>query len=223
MTALSRCLQLPDSLGFAQGAAIGNLADREALRRIQTPQAFDYRAILDAHQAWQGAADAPDDAQVARAAGIVVAMVAGDEAMNKLTYAADFAPGHPAVRTGSGFDVHRLVAGEALWLCGVRIAHSHGLSGHSDADVAIHALVDAMLGAIGAGDIGDHFPPSDPQWRGAASATFLRHAAETGGGSGLWHRQRRCDDHLRGAQNRPYIGKRCACNWQRCWALTSPW
>ena len=96
--------------------------------------------------------------------------------MHKLTYATDFAPSAPPIRVGTGYDVHRLEAGEDLWLCGVKIEHSHGLSGHSDADVAIHALVDALLGAIGAGDIGQHFPPSDPQWKGAASDRFLAHA-----------------------------------------------
>lgn len=84
----------------------------------------------------------------------------------------------PFPRTGSGFDVHRLVPGEELWLCGLRIDHTHGLSGHSDADVAIHALVDALLGSIAAGDIGDHFPPSDARWKGASSDRFLAHAAE---------------------------------------------
>ena len=106
----------------------------------------------------------------------------GDEALHKLTFpsdfgAAGFAPASPPVRIGTGYDVHRLSEGEELWLCGVRVEHSHGLAGHSDADVAIHALVDALLGAIGAGDIGQHFPPSDPQWKGASSDRFLAHAA----------------------------------------------
>lgn len=149
---------------------------REFLHRIQTPQAFRYKDISAAHWAWQGATTAGDDAEVARAAGLDVALVAGDEALRKVTYAADLAaaPRHP--RTGFGYDVHRLVAGEELWLCGLRIEHSHGLSGHSDADVALHALTDAVLGAAAAGDIGDHFPPSEPQWRGASSDRFLAHA-----------------------------------------------
>ena len=96
--------------------------------------------------------------------------------MHKLTFASDFAQAAPAIRVGTGYDVHRLVPGEELWLCGVKIDHDRGLSGHSDADVAIHALVDALLGAIGAGDIGSHFPPSDPQWKGASSDRFLTHA-----------------------------------------------
>ncbi len=177
-------LPIADSLGYAEQGSIGALAPRDSLRRIQTPQAFHYPAILAAHRAWQGPTDAPDDAQVARAAGIDVAMVEGDEALSKLTYATDFDVPISLVRIGSGYDVHRLVADGPLWLCGVKIEHSHGLSGHSDADVAIHALVDALLGAIGAGDIGQHFPPSDPQWRGVASSLFLTHAARLVAGAG---------------------------------------
>jgi 2-C-methyl-D-erythritol 4-phosphate cytidylyltransferase / 2-C-methyl-D-erythritol 2,4-cyclodiphosphate synthase len=104
-----------------------------------------------------------------------VALVDGEEALHKLTYAADFDQ-MPAIRVGTGYDVHRLAEGEELWLCGLRIEHSYGLAGHSDADVAIHALVDAILGALGDGDIGSHFPPSDAQWRGASSDRFLAHA-----------------------------------------------
>ena len=170
-------LPVVDSLAHAEGAVMGPSADRAALRRVQTPQAFHFAEILAAHQTWQGAADAGDDAQVAQRAGIAVALVEGDEALQKLTFAADFASAAVPVRIGTGYDVHRLIEGEELWLCGVKIEHSHGLSGHSDADVAIHALVDALLGAIGAGDIGQHFPPSDPQWKGASSDRFLAHAA----------------------------------------------
>ena len=149
---------------------------RGSLHRIQTPQAFRFNSIHAAHRGWTGPTTASDDAEVARAAGFEVALVEGDERLRKVTYAADLAvsPQHP--RTGFGFDVHRLTAGEELWLCGVKIEHSHGLAGHSDADVALHALTDAVLGAACAGDIGDHFPPSDPQWRGAASDRFLAHA-----------------------------------------------
>jgi 2-C-methyl-D-erythritol 4-phosphate cytidylyltransferase / 2-C-methyl-D-erythritol 2,4-cyclodiphosphate synthase len=145
---------------------------------VQTPQAFRYPDIVAAHRAWVGEPTAGDDAQVAVAAGLAVALVDGDERLRKLTFAEDFmndtAPRWP--RSGTGFDVHRLAAGEELWLCGVRIDHPLGLSGHSDADVAIHALVDAILGAAAMGDIGQHFPPSDPQWRGAPSVRFLEHA-----------------------------------------------
>ncbi|MBS0255379.1 MAG: bifunctional 2-C-methyl-D-erythritol 4-phosphate cytidylyltransferase/2-C-methyl-D-erythritol 2,4-cyclodiphosphate synthase [Proteobacteria bacterium] len=169
-------LPVVDSLVHAEGSAMGAPARREELRRVQTPQAFRFAEILAAHRGWDGAPMAGDDAQVAQAAGLAVALVEGDEALHKLTYAHDFAANLPAFRTGSGYDVHRLEAGEELWLCGVKIEHSHGLAGHSDADVAIHALVDAILGAVGAGDIGQHFPPSDPQWRGAASDRFLDHA-----------------------------------------------
>lgn len=169
-------LPVVDSLAAADGDLMGAPARREDLRRVQTPQAFHYPEILAAHRAWSEASEAGDDAQVARAAGLGVALVEGDEALHKLTFANDFRAAAPAIRIGTGYDVHRLAAGEELWLCGVRIDHDKGLVGHSDADVAIHALVDAILGAIGAGDIGTHFPPSDPEWRGASSDRFLRHA-----------------------------------------------
>jgi len=169
-------LPVVDSLTNANGSFMGEPARREDLRRVQTPQAFRYPEILAAHRSWNGAADAGDDAQVARAAGLNIALVDGDEALHKLTFASDFAATALPIRVGTGFDVHRLAAGEDLWLCGIRIDHDKGLSGHSDADVAIHALVDAILGAIGAGDIGSHFPPSDPQWKGASSDQFLTHA-----------------------------------------------
>lgn len=181
-------LPVVDSLTHAAGALMAAPADREALRRVQTPQAFRYDAILAAHRQWQGPLSAGDDAQVARAAGIAVALVEGDESLHKLTFAADFVSPAPPLRIGSGYDVHQLSDGGELWLCGIRIDHHQGLAGHSDADVAIHALVDAILGAIGAGDIGQHFPPSDPQWRGASSDRFLSHAvslaAEAGYGIG---------------------------------------
>lgn len=169
-------LPVVDSLAHADGQRMGPPARREGLRRVQTPQAFHYASILAAHRAWEGETTAGDDAQVAQAHGITVALVEGDEALHKLTWSTDFAPSAPAIRVGTGFDVHQLEPGAELWLCGVQIAHSHGLSGHSDADVAIHALVDAILGAAAAGDIGQHFPPSDPQWRGASSDRFLAHA-----------------------------------------------
>jgi 2-C-methyl-D-erythritol 4-phosphate cytidylyltransferase/2-C-methyl-D-erythritol 2,4-cyclodiphosphate synthase len=170
-------LPVVDSLAHADGTLMGQPADRHALRRVQTPQAFRFSAILAAHRSWSGEAEAGDDAQVAQAAGIAVALVEGDEALHKLTFASDFAADLAPVRIGTGYDVHRLKEGEELWLCGIKIDHTQGLEGHSDADVAIHALVDALLGAIGAGDIGQHFPPSDPQWRGASSDRFLAHAA----------------------------------------------
>jgi 2-C-methyl-D-erythritol 4-phosphate cytidylyltransferase/2-C-methyl-D-erythritol 2,4-cyclodiphosphate synthase len=178
-------LPVVDSLCHAEGSVMGTAARREALRRVQTPQAFRFADILAAHRAWDGAPDAGDDAQVAQAAGFAIALVEGDEALHKLTYASDFATAAlPPIRVGSGYDVHRLAEGEELWLCGVQIDHSHGLAGHSDADVAIHALVDAILGAVAQGDIGQHFPPSDPQWRGASSDRFLAHAAKLAAAAG---------------------------------------
>lgn len=170
-------LPVVDSLVHADADVMGAPALREELRRVQTPQAFHFAEILAAHRDWTGPTSAGDDAQVAQAWGMEVALVEGDEALHKLTFASDFGVQSAPFRVGSGYDVHRLTEGEELWLCGVRIEHTHGLAGHSDADVAIHALVDALLGAIGAGDIGQHFPPSDPQWRGAASHQFLSHAA----------------------------------------------
>jgi 2-C-methyl-D-erythritol 4-phosphate cytidylyltransferase/2-C-methyl-D-erythritol 2,4-cyclodiphosphate synthase len=169
-------LPVVDSLALASEGLMAGTARREDLRRVQTPQAFRYPAILDAHRAWQGDADAGDDAQVARAAGLSVALVEGDERLRKLTFAADFRTGGAMVRTGTGFDVHRLAEGEELWLCGVRIDHDKGLSGHSDADVGLHAVVDAILGACALGDIGQHFPPGDPRWEGAPSGQFVTHA-----------------------------------------------
>lgn len=169
-------LPVVDSLALDGGGLMAGTAPREALRRVQTPQAFRFTPILAAHRGWQGALDAGDDAQVLRASGLDVALVEGDERLKKLTFAEDFMAQALPVRVGTGFDVHRLAAGEDLWLCGVQIPFDRGLAGHSDADVALHALVDALLGAVGAGDIGSHFPPSDPQWRGAASGRFVEHA-----------------------------------------------
>ncbi len=170
-------LPVVDSVALADGELMSGKADRQALRRVQTPQAFRFAEILAAHRAWSGEADAGDDAQVLMAHGGEVALVPGDERLKKITFAEDFVEEQPATRIGSGFDVHRLVEGEELWLCGIRIEHDRGLAGHSDADVALHAVVDALLGAVGAGDIGQHFPPSDPQWKGAPSSRFIEHAA----------------------------------------------
>jgi 2-C-methyl-D-erythritol 4-phosphate cytidylyltransferase / 2-C-methyl-D-erythritol 2,4-cyclodiphosphate synthase len=154
--------------------------DRQDLWRIQTPQAFVFEAIWQAHKNWNSAHEATDDARMLLALGGDVALVAGDEALSKFTFADDFNSGNGqnmvTTRIGTGFDVHRLVAGEELWLCGIKIEHTHGLSGHSDADVALHAVTDAILGAMAMGDIGDHFPPSDPKWRGASSDQFAAHA-----------------------------------------------
>ncbi|GGC20988.1 bifunctional enzyme IspD/IspF [Novosphingobium marinum] len=177
-------LPVVDSVVHANADIMGSPARREGLRRVQTPQAFRFAEILAAHRAWDGPPDAGDDAQVAQAAGLEIGLVEGDEALSKLTFSSDFEKSGPAFRIGSGYDVHRLAEGEDLWLCGVMIDHDMGLAGHSDADVAIHALVDALLGAIGAGDIGQHFPPSDPQWSGTASDRFLAQAVKLVGEAG---------------------------------------
>lgn len=174
-------LPVADTLVRHDGV-IGDTVDRNALVRVQTPQAFTFDAVLAAHRRWPSTLDATDDAQMVRDTGHEVAIVEGDRMLDKLTYPADFAAAEARLtggraRCATGYDVHRLVAGEQLWLGGVLIPHDKGLSGHSDADVALHAITDALLGTIGAGDIGTHFPPSDPQWRGADSSQFLAHAA----------------------------------------------
>jgi 2-C-methyl-D-erythritol 4-phosphate cytidylyltransferase/2-C-methyl-D-erythritol 2,4-cyclodiphosphate synthase len=157
---------------------------REELVRVQTPQAFRLAAIRRAFEALAAGATVTDDAGVLEQAGGRVVAVDGDPALMKLTYPEDFAMAEAlaAARTetlvGQGFDVHGFAEGDAVWLCGVRIAHGRGLIGHSDADVGLHALTDAILGAVAEGDIGDHFPPSDPQWKGASSDRFLRHAVD---------------------------------------------
>lgn len=165
------------------GETLGDNVPRAGLNRIQTPQAFHFDAILAAHRAWPDGEEATDDAQMLRRAGHDVSLVPGDPMLEKITHPADFAAAearHAAnliSRSAIGYDVHRLAVGEELWLGGVLIPHDKGLAGHSDADVALHAITDALLGTICAGDIGMHFPPSDPQWRGAASDRFLDHAA----------------------------------------------
>ena len=172
-------LPVADTLVSASGASV----PREGLVRVQTPQAFRYGAIAEAHAAWPEGMEATDDAQMVRAIGMDVAVVEGSAMLEKVTHPADFAAAEARleaqmrVRTAQGYDVHRFAEGEELWLGGVLVPHAKGLSGHSDADVALHAITDALLGTIGAGDIGMHFPPSDPQWRGQRSAKFLEHAA----------------------------------------------
>lgn len=165
------------------GLVTGTIA-RDRLWRAQTPQAFRYRDLLAAHEAAAGRA-LTDDAAVAEAAGLAVAMSPGSEDNFKITAAEDLARADRMARAsagprvtvvGHGFDVHAFGPGGHIVLCGVRIAHTHGLEGHSDADAALHALTDAILGALGEGDIGRHFPDSDPQWRDAASDRFVRHA-----------------------------------------------
>jgi 2-C-methyl-D-erythritol 4-phosphate cytidylyltransferase / 2-C-methyl-D-erythritol 2,4-cyclodiphosphate synthase len=170
----------------AAGTVTGTI-DRANLRMVQTPQAFSFAALLEAH--WRakaaGREDFTDDAALAEWAGLAVTTFEGEAGNVKLTTSEDFARAEAAklaglsdVRTGFGFDVHRFGDGDHVMLGGVRIAHTRGLSGHSDADVVLHALVDAILGALADGDIGVHFPPTDPQWRGASSDRFLAFAVE---------------------------------------------
>lgn len=174
---------LPVADTLARGPdLLGDIVPRTDLARIQTPQGFHLERLLAAHAAWPGQEEATDDAQMVRRLGGRVVLVQGDTMLDKVTYAQDFDAADARLawetRTAMGFDVHRLEDGEELWLGGVLIPHHQGLSGHSDADVALHALTDALLGTIAAGDIGTHFPPSDPQWRGAESGQFLQHAAK---------------------------------------------
>jgi 2-C-methyl-D-erythritol 4-phosphate cytidylyltransferase / 2-C-methyl-D-erythritol 2,4-cyclodiphosphate synthase len=156
--------------------------DRRGLVRVQTPQAFRLEALRAAYDRWSGEAPT-DDTTVARAAGLSVAAVEGDAALEKITTPADFRRAEEWLaarltpRTGLGFDVHAFAGEGPIMMGGVEIPHSRGLAGHSDADVVLHAITDAILGAAGLGDIGEHFPPGDPQWKGAASALFLAHAA----------------------------------------------
>ncbi len=181
-------LPVVDSLRSGDTRVDGEVS-RDRLHRVQTPQGFALVPLLAAHRAADPAVT--DDVAVAIAAGMTVALVAGDESAFKLTTADDFVRAERMLapqmisRTAMGYDVHRFGPGDHLWLCGVRVSHDFGLIGHSDADVGLHALTDALLGCIGAGDIGTHFPPSDDRWRGASSDRFLAHAcslvAEKGG------------------------------------------
>ncbi|UDF02354.1 bifunctional 2-C-methyl-D-erythritol 4-phosphate cytidylyltransferase/2-C-methyl-D-erythritol 2,4-cyclodiphosphate synthase [Asticcacaulis sp. AND118] len=184
-TARAAILAVPvtDSLKRAEDSRIIDAPSRAGLWRAQTPQAFRLKDIADAYAAWPGDVEATDEAMVAAAAGIQVEIVEGAQRLQKLTYSEDFAVLEafmPAqqMRIGQGFDAHRWGPGESVWLCGVEITHEQTLIGHSDADAGLHALTDAILGAAGLGDIGDHFPPTDPQWKGAASDQFLKHAVE---------------------------------------------
>lgn len=176
-----------DTLKAEVDGLVVRTVDRKGLWRAQTPQGFDFATILAAHEAAaeRGRADFTDDAAIAEWQGVPVALVQGSERNIKLTTAEDFElaesllrAGAPLLetRTGTGFDVHGFEPGDHVMLCGVRVPHDARLKGHSDADVALHALTDALLGAIGAGDIGQHFPPSDERWKRADSALFLRHA-----------------------------------------------
>jgi 2-C-methyl-D-erythritol 4-phosphate cytidylyltransferase/2-C-methyl-D-erythritol 2,4-cyclodiphosphate synthase len=177
-------LAMVDTVKEAEDNKVIGTLDRERLFTAQTPQCFQYGPILAAHQAFREET-VTDDVTLAERAGIDVLLVTGEPDNFKITTADDMrkaeqmmSPILTDVRTGSGFDVHAFEAGRELWLGGIKIAHDKGLKGHSDADVALHAITDALLGAIGAGDIGTHFPPSDDKWKGAASPLFLQHAAK---------------------------------------------
>jgi 2-C-methyl-D-erythritol 4-phosphate cytidylyltransferase/2-C-methyl-D-erythritol 2,4-cyclodiphosphate synthase len=154
---------------------------REGLERAQTPQGFKFAAILKAHRDHAGA-EATDDVAIAGMAGLAVEAVKGEETNLKVTTEKDFALAERLLggetRSAMGYDAHRFTAGDHVWLCGVKVPHDHGLEGHSDADAGLHALTDAVLGTIGAGDIGQHFPPTDERWKGAPSWKFLDYAAE---------------------------------------------
>jgi 2-C-methyl-D-erythritol 4-phosphate cytidylyltransferase/2-C-methyl-D-erythritol 2,4-cyclodiphosphate synthase len=178
-----------DTLKRENAGYVGETVSRTGLFAVQTPQAFDYKAFLAAHRAAAQAGETglTDDAAVAERAGMAVRIVAFEGENMKITTRADLEtargmvaavlpPNAPDVRTGNGYDVHQTCQGDHVMLCGVRIAHDRGLKGHSDADVGLHALTDALLATIADGDIGSHFPPSDPQWKGASSDRFLAHA-----------------------------------------------
>ncbi len=175
-------IPLADTLKRVDNGAIAATVSRAGLWRAQTPQIFRYAPLLAAHRAVAALAESDataltDDAAIAERAGMKLVMVAGHEDNTKITTAEDLLRAHMMeTRTASGFDVHGFAPGNTVTLGGIAIAHNHALAGHSDADVALHALTDAVLGTIGAGDIGKHFPPSDPQWRGASSDRFLKHA-----------------------------------------------
>ena len=180
--AAAPALPVSDALWRGEDGRVTGMQSREGLFRAQTPQGFRLDAILAAHRAFPGGA--ADDVELARRAGHEVVITEGAEDNLKLTYGPDFDRARRIlgtamdIRLGNGFDVHAFEDGDHVTLCGVRVPHDRGLKGHSDADVGMHALTDAIYGALSEGDIGRHFPPSDPQWKGADSAIFLRHAAD---------------------------------------------
>jgi 2-C-methyl-D-erythritol 4-phosphate cytidylyltransferase/2-C-methyl-D-erythritol 2,4-cyclodiphosphate synthase len=209
--AAAPALPVTDALWRGKAGLVTGTQARDGLYRAQTPQAFRFAEILAAHRAHPGGA--ADDVEVARAAGLDVQIVEGEEDNLKLTFPGDFARAEAIlrgrdldIRMGNGYDVHAFTAGDHVWLCGVKVPHTKALLGHSDADVGMHALTDAIYGALAQGDIGRHFPPSDPQWKGAASAIFLRHAVDLATGKG--YRISNCDVTL--VCERPKIGPHAA-------------
>lgn len=201
-------LPVNDTLKRESKSTVGaglRTVDRRGLWRAQTPQAFPLGQLLCAYASWPAAENATDDAQVFERAGGEIALVSGDPLLFKLTQPEDFAMaerlarGGRATRVGFGFDAHSFGEGQSVMLCGVSIPHDRGLVGHSDADVGLHALTDALLGAIGAGDIGDHFPPGDPKWHGSPSSAFVEHAVALIDFERGSDRQRRHYADLRGA------------------------
>lgn len=188
--AAAPALPVTDAL-WRGNTQVDGTQDRTGLWRAQTPQGFDFETILNAHKAYDDAA--ADDVEVARAAGVPVSITLGDEDNFKITHPEDFARAEEVlalrkrqnkdispmdIRLGNGYDVHRFGEGDHVWLCGIKVPHNRCLQGHSDADVGMHALTDAIYGALAEGDIGRHFPPSDMQWKGAESHIFLRHAID---------------------------------------------
>jgi len=175
-------LAVADTLKRSEGGKWSTVP-RDGLQRAQTPQGFKFAKILRAHRHY-AAQEVTDDMALGELAGLHITAVAGEDSNMKVTEPKDFALAEMHLRarlgesrTGMGYDVHRFTAGDHVWLCGVKVPHDHGLEGHSDADAGLHALTDAILGAIGEGDIGQHFPPSNERWRGAPSWKFLAHAA----------------------------------------------
>ena len=206
--AAAPALAVTDALWTGADGLVSGTRDRSGLYRAQTPQGFHFPAILAAHRAHPGGA--ADDVEVARAAGLPVRIVPGHEDNLKITWPEDFARAGAIarertkmdIRTGNGYDVHAFTEGDHVVLCGVKVPHGRGLLGHSDADVGMHALTDAIYGALAEGDIGRHFPPSDPQWKGAASWIFLDHAVKLAQAKG--YRISNCDVTL--VCERPKIG-----------------
>lgn len=191
--AAAPAVAVTDALWRGENMTVTGTEDRTGLYRAQTPQGFDLDKIMAAHE--HAGTDAADDVEIARIAGLEVAIVEGDPDNIKITGAEDFAraerllkerSANPMdIRVGNGFDVHRFGPGDHVILCGVKIPHSRGLQGHSDADVGLHTITDAIYGALSEGDIGRHFPPSDPKWKGAASEIFLTHAADLAASRGF--------------------------------------